>query len=423
MEIQKQLKVNTADLEIGMYVARLDRPWTETPFLFQGFFIRNQDEIEELRHHCQYVYIDLEQNRQDVTHTRTGVGQENRTITQVTSLHYPKPRAAPSNRNRNRTVYANSQPVEKELTVAQNVYTEANRAMHEIISKLEIEGRLDVQLAKETVEPMVESVLRNPDAMIWLSRMKKHNSYMYHHSVGAAIWGTAFSRHLGLDKATICEIALGCMLFDVGKTKLPHALLIKAEKLTDTEWHVMRNHVDYSVNLLEGTSGITERILSMVRSHHERYDGSGYPDKLKGNQIPTLAKIAAMADCYDAITSPRPYSKMRSPYEAVREIYGWRGTLFQPEVVEQFMQVVGVFPTGSLVELNTGAVAVVISQNETRRLKPRVMLILNEKKQRLPQFNTVDLLFDTHLKGADKLWIEKCLESGAYDINPEELYL
>ena len=423
MESQNQLKVNTADLDLGMYVARLDRPWTDTPFLFQGFFIRTQDEIEELRRHCQYVYIDLERNRLDSTHSKTEGGSENRTITQVTSLYRAKPRLSPSTRNRNRTVYANLQPLEKELPVAKGVYAEASRAMHELITRLETDGRLDVQLARDTIEPMVESVLRNPDAMIWLSRMKKHNSYMYHHSVGASIWGIAFSRHLGLDKTALQEIGLGCMLFDVGKTRLPHALLIKPDKLSETEWHVMRNHVDYSLNLLEGSGGITERILDLVRSHHERFDGSGYPDKLKGNQIPTFAKIAAMADSYDAITSPRPYSRMRSPYEAVREIYSWRGTLFQPEVVEQFMQVVGVFPTGSLVELNTGAVAVVIAQNETRRLKPRIMLILDEHKQRLPQFNIVDLLFDTHLKGAENLRIEKCLGPGAYGVNPEELYL
>ncbi|MGH8322077.1 MAG: HD-GYP domain-containing protein [Gammaproteobacteria bacterium] len=423
MESQNQIKVNTADLEVGMYVARLDRPWTETPFLFQGFFIHNQDEIEELKHHCQHVYVDFEQNHQNLTQTKTGINRENPTITQVTSLHYPTPRRRPSSHNRNRTVYATTQPVEKELPAAKTIYADANRAMHDMITQLETDGRLDVQLARQTVEPMVESVLRNPDAMIWLTRMKKHNSYMYHHSVGATIWGIAFGRHLGLDKAALHEIGLGCILFDVGKTKLPHALLVKAGKLTDTEWHVMRNHVDYSLNLLEGASGITERILSMVRSHHERYDGSGYPDKLKEQQIPTFAKIAGMADCYDAITSPRPYSKMRSPYEAVREIYGWRGTLFQAEVVEQFMQVVGVFPTGSLVELNNGAVAVVIAQNETRRLKPRIMMILDEKKNRLPQFNTVDLLFDMHLKGAEKLSIEKCLEPGAFGIDPQELYL
>ncbi len=421
MEPQKQIKVNIVDLELGMYVVRLDRPWTETPFLFQGFFIRNQDDIEELRHHCQYVYVDIEQSREEITHTKTGINRENRTITQITSLHYAKPHVATSNRNR--TVYINSQPVEKELPVAKTVYAEANRAVEDLITKLQTDGRLDVQIVKETVEPMVESVLRNPDAMIWLARMKRYDSYMYHHSVGTSIWGITFGRHLGLDKSALYEIGLGCMLLDVGKTKLPHALLTKAGQLTETEWHVMRNHVDYSVTLLEGAGGITERNISMVRRHHERHDGSGYPDKLKENQIPTFAKIAGMADCYDAITSPRPYSKLRSPYEAVREIYSWRGTLFQAEVVEQFMQVVGVFPTGSLVELNTGAVAVVIAQNEARRLKPRVMLILDEKKKRLPQFNTVDLLFDSHLKGAENLWIEKCLETGTYGIDPQELYI
>jgi len=418
---QKQIKVNTADLEAGMYVARLDRPWTETPFLFQGFFIRNQEDIEELQHHCKFVYVDFEQSHKEITHTKTGINRENRTITQITRLHYAKPHSPAINRNR--TVYATTRPVEKELPVAKAIYTEANKAVEDLITKLQTDGRLDVQIAKQTVEPMVESVLRNPDAMIWLSRMKKYDSYMYHHSVSASIWGITFGRHLGLDKSALHEIGMGCMLFDVGKTKLPHALLTKAGKLTETEWHVMRNHVDYGVNLLEGAGGITERIISMIHSHHERHDGSGYPDQLKGNQIPTFAKIAGMVDCYDAITSPRPYNKLRSPYEAVREIYSWRGTLFQAEVVEQFMQVVGVFPTGSLVELNNGAVAIVIAQNDSRRLKPRIMLILDEKKKRLSQFNTIDLMFDTHLKGAEDLWIEKCLESGTYGVDPQELYI
>ena len=135
VEPQKQIKVNTVDLEPGMYIVRLDRPWTETPFLFQGFFIHNQDDIEELQHHCRYVYIDLEQSRKEITHTKTGINRENRTITQITSLHYAKPHVAASNRNR--TVYVNSQPVEKELPIAKTVYAEANRAVEDLITKLQ----------------------------------------------------------------------------------------------------------------------------------------------------------------------------------------------------------------------------------------------------------------------------------------------
>jgi hypothetical protein len=161
----------------------------------------------------------------------------------------------------------------------------------------------------------------------------------------------------------------------------------------------------------------------MVHSHHERYDGSGYPEGLKANQIPTFAKIAGMVDCYDAITSIRPYGAQRSPYQAVREIYSWRNTLFQSEVVEQFMQVVGVYPTGSLVELSSGAVGVVIAQNESRRLRPRVMLVLDERKKRLRHFEIVDLLNDNQWHNVEKLSVEKCLEPGAYGIDPQELYL
>ncbi|HKT32916.1 MAG TPA: HD-GYP domain-containing protein [Gammaproteobacteria bacterium] len=423
MESQHQQKVSTADLEVGMYVTRLDRPWTDTPFLFQGFFIGSQDDIDELRRLCQYVYIDPERHYEELPRIKArGTGNYS-AVTQVTSVNLSTSRVDSRNERANRTVSASPHSMEEELPAGKQAYDEANHAMHEMITKLEADGRLDVQLAVVAVEPMVESVLRNPDAMIWLTRMKRHHDYMYTHSVSSAIWGIAFARHLGLNKAGLREIGLGCMLFDVGKVRLPRELLSKPDKLSASEWQVVRNHVDYSLNLLEGASEVTRATQDLVRWHHERHDGSGYPDGLKENEIPMSAKIAGMVDSYDAITTARPYSHLRSPYEAVREIYTWRGTLFQSEVVEQFMQVVGVFPTGSLVELNDGSVAVVLAQNDTRRLKPRVMLILDENKQRLPQFTTLDLMFDSHLKGLEKLWIEKGLEPGAYGIDPEELYL
>ncbi|MGH8361798.1 MAG: HD-GYP domain-containing protein [Gammaproteobacteria bacterium] len=423
MEPQSQLKVSTADLELGMYVARLDRPWTNTPFLFQGFFVESQDDIDELRRICEYVYIDLERHYEENPRAKVRGTGNHRPVSQVTSVNLAKTRVESSSDRGNRASYVSSRSMEEELPTGKKAYDEANHAMHEMITKLENDGRLDVQLAMVAIEPMMESVLRNPDAMIWLTRMKKHNTYMHNHSVSSAIWGIAFARHLGLNKTGLREIGLGCMLFDVGKTRLPQTMLSKPGKLTEAEWHVVRNHVQYSLNLLEGTSVVTQATFDLVRSHHERHDGSGYPDGLKENEIPTSAKIAGIVDSYDAITTPRPYSHLRSPYEAVREIYTWRGTLFQSEIVEQFMQVVGIFPTGSVVELNNGAVAVVLAQNDARRLKPRVMLVLDENKQRLPQFTTLDLMFDSHLKGADNLWIEKGLEPGAYGIDPEELYL
>ncbi|MGH7488340.1 MAG: HD-GYP domain-containing protein, partial [bacterium] len=346
MSSAKQVRVEMDGLQVGMYVTRLDRPWTETPFLFQGFFVRTPDEIEELRRYCKHVFIDTEQSGgSDKTSPKTSGRSDttggDRTITGVTSLRYPSPRQTTAGATRNRTVYTTAVPVEQEMKVARRAHADATKAAQEILTTLQNGGQLDMELAKQTVEPMVESVLRNPDAMIWLTRMRQHDSYSYHHSVGCSVWGIAFARHLGLDRQALYEVGLGCMLFDVGKTRLPQAMLSKPDKLTEAEWHVVRNHVQYSLNLLEGTSEVTQATLDLVRSHHERHDGSGYPDGLKENEIPTSAKIAGIVDSYDAITTPRPYSHLRSPYEAVREIYTWRGTLFQSEIVEQFMQVVG----------------------------------------------------------------------------------
>jgi HD-GYP domain-containing protein (c-di-GMP phosphodiesterase class II) len=266
-------------------------------------------------------------------------------------------------------------------------------------------------------------VLRNADAMVLLSRMKRHDAYIYQHSVGAAVLGLAFARHLGLDRQAIQEVGLGCLLFDVGKTQLPGELLYKAGALSAAERRVAMAHVDYSLEILERTDGVTERVLGLVRSHHERFDGSGCPAGLRGNQIPTFAKIAGVVDCYDALISERPYAARRTPYEAVREVYAWRGTLFQPEVVERFMQVVGAFPVGSLVELNTGAVGVVVAQNEVRRLRPRLMILTDAAKRRLAAFQSVDLLMDEGWNDAGKVWIERPLDAGAHGIDPDELYI
>lgn len=416
---QELKRISATELELGMYVARLDRPWTDTPFLFQGFFIHHSDEIEELKRYCEHVFIDIVRGSVPSAESQ----DESRTITRVTSLRSPAPTKTPPPTGRARAEYVRAAAVEYEMPAAKTIYDDTAKATREIIRHLQESGVLNIDLAQQAVAQIMDSVLRNPDAMTWLTRMKRHDEYMYQHSVNSSIWGLSFGRHLGLDKQSIYEIGLGCMLQDVGKTRLPAKLLSKTGELTETEMHVMRSHVEHSVAIMSHTPGVTERMLKMVQHHHERFDGSGYPEGLKGNEIPTFAKIGGMVDCYDALISPRSYAIQLTPYLALREIYTWRGNLFQPEVVEQFMQVVGVFPTGTVVELNTGAVGVVISQNESRRLRPRLMLILDEKKRRLSHFETVDLLYDSPWSDTGKFWIEKHVDAAAYGIDPQSLYL
>jgi len=412
-------KIAASELELGMYVAQLDRPWTETPFLFQGFYIHHSDEIAELKRCCEYVFIDIARADSSASEAEG----ESRTITRVTSLRGPILAKTPPPAGRTRATYERAATVEYEMPAAKAVYEDTAKTTREIIKHLQESGVLNIDLAQQAVAQVMDSVLRNPDAMTWLTRMKRHDEYIYQHSVNSCVWGLAFGRHLGLDKESIYEIGLGCMLQDVGKTRLPAKLLNKPGSLTEIELRIMRSHVEHSVAIMNHTPGVTDRMLKMVQHHHERFDGSGYPDGLKGNGIPTFAKIGGMVDCYDALISPRSYAIQLTPYLALREIYTWRDNLFQPEVVEQFMQVVGVFPTGTVVELNTGAVGVVISQNESRRLRPRLMLILDEKKQRLSRFETVDLFYDNTWSDSSKFWIEKHVDAAAYGIDPQSLYL
>ena len=412
-------RIPVSELELGMYVAHLDRPWTDTPFLFQGFFLHHDDEINVIRRYCQHVFVDIERGTQPAD----GPDGGSRTITRVTNLRGPKPAKPSPPANRRRVAYERKAPVEYEIPAARVIYEDTAKAAKDVIRHLQESGHLNIDLAQQVVAQVMDSVLRNPDAMTWLARMKTHDEYIYQHSVNSCIWGLAFGRHLGLDRQAIYEIGLGCMLQDVGKTRLPALLLAKTGPLSAAETRVIRSHVEHSVAIMQHTPGITQRMLDMVECHHERFDGSGYPKGRKGDDIPTFAKIGGMVDCYDALISPRPYAVQLTPYLALREIYNWRGTLFQPEVVEQFMQVMGVFPTGSVVELNTGAVGVVISQNENRRLRPRLMLILDEKKKRLRNFETVDLLYDQQWSNTDKYWIEKHVDAAAYGIDPRSLYL
>ena len=392
----KLMKVAVGDLKIGMYVDRLDRPWTETRFMYQGFFIRSEETLGELARACQYVFVDVDKDDE-------------------VAPPAARPRS-PAER------YPVTATVEKEIVKAKAIHQEAAAASKVIFSQMLQSGRLDVKLARQTLTPMLDSMMRNPNALIWLARMKQHDAYIFSHALNCSIWGLAFARHLGLDKEQIYEVGLGCLLFDVGKTTLPLTLLLKPGPLDETEWKAVRGHVAQGVTILHGMDGITPAILDLVRHHHERFDGSGYSAGLSGAGIPMYAKIAGIVDTYDALVSFRPYAGERPPHEAMRYLFSLRGTLFQPEVVERFMQLVGAFPTGSVVELNTGAVAVVLAQN-AQRLRPRIALVMDEAHRRLEAPAVVDMMYDNPWSDSKQFWIDRCLQNGAYGVDPQQLSL
>jgi putative nucleotidyltransferase with HDIG domain len=410
-----------------MYVSRLDRPWIETPFLFQGFMIKGAEEIGELRRYCEVVYIDDDGQAAGTRRPveariprprRASVGLLGRVARWLGRERSTSAEPAPG------AFYEDSVRIQVEMPRATEAYREASATFGHAMDRLRDGAKLDLRGLESVVNPMLESLLRNRDAMTWLSRIKQADDYTYGHSVSCSIYAIAFGRHLGLPKEDLETLGLGGLLLDVGKTKIARELLSKRAVLTESEKQIMRSHVAHGEEIVRAESSLDPRVLSMVRSHHERYDGSGYPAGLKGPDIHVFARIAGIVDFYDALVTPRAYAPAVSSYDAMRELNKRAATEFQSEMVEQFIQAVGMFPNGALVELSNGEVGVVVEQNRTRRLRPRIMIILDRDKRPLAEPRSLDLRESPAEPGdANAIWIDRGLEPGAHGIDPADYYL
>ncbi|MGH8308156.1 MAG: HD-GYP domain-containing protein, partial [Steroidobacteraceae bacterium] len=228
-------------------------------------------------------------------------------------------------------------------------------------------------------------------------------------------------RHLGLPRPALESLALGGLLFDVGKTRVSDTVLMKPDRLTDDEFDSYQKHVQYGVEILSQCHGVNEAALSMVRTHHERHDGSGYPLGLKGDTIPAFGKLAGIADVYQSMLESTTAGRRLSAHDVLNYLNKRRGLQFDSALVEEFIQAIGIYPTGTLVKLSDGRVGVVIEQNRVRRLQPKVMLAFDNDQKPLAAFETVDLLMQN--ASENPLHIVECLEPGAFGIDPEELFL
>ncbi len=402
--ILTEKKIDVAHLATGMYVYRLDRDWLGTPYPLEGFYIQTPDDIQALRKICDYVIIDLKRSNLNFT---------------VSEYH----ESPPIKRLKVRE-YVNTVSITDELPQARIAHANASTLANSIISDIRAGKKINLDDVRSAVEPVVQSVLRNVDAFFWISNLRKRDAYQYSHAINCSLLAVALGRHMGFAEVVLMNLATGGLLLDIGKTEFPQALLDNSEPLSDADILLLRGHVAFSMQILESSNVHNHDVIDMVRSHHERFDGSGYPDRLIRNQIPLFGRMAAIIDSYDAMTSNRPYGKFMSPHKALQEIYRQRDVLYQSEIVEEFMQCLSVYPTGSLVELNSGEVAIVMAQNQARRLRPRVMILTTTDKKLKDSFEEIDLFVQrTGDENSPALEITGTLENGAYGIDPTELYL
>lgn len=431
MNLTKKLDVD--QLEIGMYVAQLDRPWLDTPFLFQGFYIRDDDEIDEIKKHCKEVYVSqdsLQQNNAttvpesvQLPNRREDVAPKRKRFS-IRSLFRRDTTEPEDDFEQTNVYYIETTTLKEEFHTATGIKEQAVDTLKGVMQNLRNNGELEVGALESAVSPMVDSVLRNSAALACLMRMQKKDDYLYQHSLASTVWAAILARQIGLTRSDIDLVALGAMLLDVGKTRIPMEILTKPGGLDDTENATMRRHVQFGLDILAKAGDVDSRVIDMVAHHHERYNGTGYPNGVSGNSIPVFGRIAGIVDAYDAMITPRPYAKLLSSYDALRKLRLLSDVEFQAEIVDQFTKAIGAFPTGTLVELNTAEVGIVTRQNQIRRLRPEVMIIMNADKQTLEDFRIVDLNEEkTTDSGEQSLWIEHGLAPGTYGIDPSKYYI
>jgi HD-GYP domain-containing protein (c-di-GMP phosphodiesterase class II) len=395
---RKQVLVE--QLQFGMYVAELDRPWTETPFIFQGFHLRTDEQLSMLKQFCKHVFVDLERTEK------------------------PEAKPAPQFKIRGSAAYPEKVSVEIEFSRAATVYTQSVATVGELLKPLAKPGGvLEAKQVKESVTRLTDSVVRNPDAMLLMSRLREKSAEAHARALQVSIYLIVFARFLQLEREELELLGLLGLLQDVGKTRLPAELMERKGPLSAEEHEVVKRHVEYSAEILRGTPELPQELPGLALLHHERQDGAGYPRGLKGEEIGLYGSMAAIADTFDALTAERSYAEALSPSSALSYLYRERGTRFHADLVEQFIQCVGVFPVGSVVELNSGEVGIVIAQNLVRRLKPRVMVVLDAKGNPMRPHKILDLEKDPKATPDEPYRIKRTLEQTRVQVDPREMFL
>ena len=321
------------------------------------------------------------------------------------------------------TIYEEEPPVENEIALIAPVYEQSQIATRGIFESVANEQHLDLTAVSEILDSMVESIGRTPDALLWLAKLKKTDDYSYNHALNVSITLMAFGNFLALSKKQIKELGLAGLLQDVGKVKISADILLKESKLTHEEFEHAKKHVDESLKILETTPNIPNTAIFLVAQHHERIDGSGYPYQLKNNQIGLMSQAAGLIDTYCAITSHKSYAKGVFHQQALDEIHQLSGKQFSTELVDQLVQFMGMYPVSSLVELNTGEVAVVIQQNQVRRLLPRLMLLLDPDKVRYDSPVILNLLNNPSTPAGEAYKITRSLAPDSFGLNPNDFYV
>jgi HD-GYP domain-containing protein (c-di-GMP phosphodiesterase class II) len=538
------VQVDISEVVQGMYVAELDRPWLDSPFLLEGFLLDELEQLEQLRALCRFVLVDVVRSRHSCRNellarrspaaveiaaepaalrrataslvtqpigearARRNPAEQSffadfRTIMSET-LHGGEAAASedggrmwrgdaaaagataftmptsgdgrpapvmveePGYADQGSPYIAGAQPIRswdgrerrflrrapaaapagddpdqaqlggaplifpeektfrptQELLKAHRLHDETRILIGEFLADVRAQRELSLDGVQQVIVEMSASIHENPDPLVWLTHLKREDDYAYKHAIDCAVLLMSFGRHLGYARETLQTLGMVGLLQDVGKIRVPEPIRSRSGLLKPSEYKEAKRHVEYSIDILHTIPGLgnREKVLETVVQHHERMDGSGYPAALRGPEISPLACMAAIVDNYSALLSDRRYGEIMTIHGALTHLERWKGRHFHESLVEQFMQSVGIFPVGTLVELNSREIGVVVSQNRVRRLQPTVMLLLAPDRTPYGFPGMVNLALGP-MAGDQPYRILRDLPPGSYDLDPTEFYI
>ncbi len=364
--------IKVADLRLGMYVRSPDCPWTDLPFLFQGFILERPEDLITLRTHCSEVAVDPDRSLvrpSPAVVLRRVLGERERPLRDPPSLL-----------------------TRGSVRAAARVRRRARENIDRLFSEVRMGRSVSTPDAQAVVVELVEHITRDAEASLWLTNLRERDEYTSVHCLNVCVLTLAFCHQLGFQREELHAIGIGALLHDVGKLYTPDAILTKDGPLTDIEFDIVKRHPSDGYELMRGTGGMPEAALEVIRWHHERLGGQGYPDGLIGGQIPVAALAVGIADAYDAMTSERPYSSGVAPEVALGRLYEEAEGGFGLALTTAFIRCVGIYPVGTLVRLETGAVGLVAAAHPDHRLEPTVLLLRSPSGEVYQDRRLVDLM-------------------------------
>lgn len=352
---ENQQQIAPHELKLGHFVAQLSSPWSETPFLIQGFVVSDLEELDWIRNHCHWVTIDLKKSQRKP---------------QPAKKADVKP--IPKEAKVLRTQPITSVSMRESLTAYLNL---RERAMH-LTNHFHRLDRQDIRKNILLVKDISSSISKNLPALVWLTRIKHEDQYTAEHCINVCILAMGLGAALGWDQKMVAQVGVAGLLHDLGKIDIDSAVLNKPGKLTEEEFEIMKTHPMKGFARLKDEPDLPQRVLDGILQHHERPDGKGYPKGLNHLQIDEMARVVAIVDAYDAITSDRVYQNARSHHDAMSILWAMRGKQFDHTMVERFIQFLGWVTPGAIVELSTGDIGVVVQAVEGQRLYPNVRILI-----------------------------------------------